>query len=53
MKFEIEISPEAIKSIEAQARFIAEEQLEPQSAEIWLAEVYDAITSLNFLPGRC
>ncbi len=53
MKFEIEISPEAIEHIEVQARFIAEEQLEPKSAEIWLSEVYDAIASLNFLPGRC
>jgi len=47
------ISPEAAELIEAQARFIAEEQLEPKNASVWLAEVYDAIASLNFMPGRC
>jgi plasmid stabilization system protein ParE len=53
MKFDIEILPEATERIEAQARFIAEEKLEPQSATVWLAEVNDAIASLNFLPSRC
>ena len=53
MRFTIEIVPEASKNIEAQARFIAEEKSEPQSAATWLAEVYDAIASLEFMPGRC
>ena len=53
MKFEVEIVPEALERIEAQVRFIAEEKSEPQSAAIWLAEVFDAIASLQFMPSRC
>ena len=53
MNFSIEVFPEASAKIQHQAHFIAVEKSEPQSAEIWLAEVYDAIASLNFMPGRC
>ena len=43
MKYDINIMPEAIQRIEAQARYIAIEKSEPQNAEAWLEAVYDAI----------
>ena len=53
MKFDINIMPEAIEKIEAQARYIAIEKSEPQNAEAWLEAVYDAIAKLNSMPNRC
>lgn len=53
MTYRVILQDAAIRAIEKQARYIAEEQHAPQNALRWLEKVFAAAESLSHFPHRC
>ena len=53
MKYAVHLTPDVEDDIFNQYAYIAVEKQQPQNAEAWFAEAYEATTTLDALPNRC
>jgi len=51
-RYTVEVTDTALAAIAGQARYIAVEIREPINAQRWLAQVWDAVDSLEVFPRR-
>lgn len=53
MKYRVQITDPAFEAIRSAALFIADDRKAPLNAQRWLEGLWDAIDTLERMPGRC